>query len=234
MRHLLSSSVLSAPLDKAPQEHVEGWLVFMVLLLIGLGVFLLWTANLRALIPRGRVRDMTFAEIRETGYTGRVRVRGVVEAGPGGPLRAPVTGLPCVWWELISFEKKEGESSSSNYSSVISEDLLAVADETESVVFSPVPYRVWGAKQSAFESPVPDRPDVTLHQSELALAEGTEVILNGRPVFADDGTLTMVESRIHLPAHPPAYSGFSSGLVGLIGGLGCLGGALFILIDMGS
>lgn len=232
---MFSAVVLAAPLDKVPDDQLGFWAAFMSLLLGGLGVFLLWVGivDLRRLVRGLSTRDMAFGELKETRHGKRVRVRGVAEAGPGGVLRAPVTDLPCVWWEVVSYETKEGDTGLPDHESAFSDALITVRDATESVVVGPHEVRIWGAKQSKHEFHPSDRPGVTVHKSELILLEGTEVVLSGRAVLADDGALTMAEPLLRTAVGAPtAGSPLPMMLIGLIGGSASLGVSVLLLTEL--
>lgn len=46
----------------------------------------------------GAVMLLNVADLATGPRRGRVNLRGRVEPGPGGPLTAPLSGTPCVWW----------------------------------------------------------------------------------------------------------------------------------------
>lgn len=143
------------------------------------GVFLL-AAGLSGLRTRRRPPGVTVGELGGASPGRRVMLVGAAAPGPDGAVRSPVTGAPCVWWQVSSSEWENGDTRLSDRTYARSEALLAVRDDTGRLVFAPDPATgVHGLPQSSHEDAVPDRPGVVLERSEIIMPEGTEIRVTG-------------------------------------------------------
>lgn len=181
--------------------------------LLGLAGLLWWSAGRaqarhRRLLVTETLDAATLAELHRTATAAagpgafriRVDLEGTAAAGPGGPLRSPLTDTPCVWHhhrvtrkhevEVTGEDgKRRTEARDETVAEQRSDQPFGVADAGGTTTVEPGPAGVDGARQVLDEYDDAPGPGGTLghRRQEWVLTAGTPVFVSGEAYDGPSG-----------------------------------------------
>lgn len=117
----------------------EFWFVAVLLILVGLAGIWMWFRSMK----RARLIEDTPTSRCRSAAQGYVELVGTQQLMPGDPIRAPLTGRQCTWWEYCIEEKRTTYSkgrSKTRWVTIdkgVSESLFLIRDDTGDAVIDP-------------------------------------------------------------------------------------------------
>ncbi|HEX7030343.1 MAG TPA: GIDE domain-containing protein [Gammaproteobacteria bacterium] len=128
----LATAIRNAPAD-------EFWLIIAIVIAASLFGFWLWFRSMK----RARLIEDTPTSKCRSAAQGYVELIGIQKLMPGDPIRAPLTGRQCTWWEYCIEEKRTSWSRGRRRTRWVtidkacSDSLFLVRDETGEAVIDP-------------------------------------------------------------------------------------------------
>ncbi|HEX7047477.1 MAG TPA: GIDE domain-containing protein [Gammaproteobacteria bacterium] len=122
---------------RAPAD--EFWLVIAIIIAASLAGFWIWFRSMK----RARLIEDTPTSKCRSAAQGYVELIGTQKLMPGDPIRAPLTGKQCTWWEYCVEEKRTSWSRGRRRTRWVtvdrecSESLFLVCDDTGEAVIDP-------------------------------------------------------------------------------------------------
>lgn len=128
---------LTGEIRLAPAD--EFWLIVAIIIAASLFGFWLWFRSMK----RARLIENTPTSKCRSAAQGYVELIGIQKLMPGDPIRAPLTGRQCTWWEYCIEEKRTSWSRGRRRTRWVTVDkdasgsLFLVRDETGEAVIDP-------------------------------------------------------------------------------------------------
>ncbi len=140
-----------------------------------------------------RGRDIRASDVPGLGSGAWVRFAGSAVPGPDGPLLAPLSGEPCVWWRVKTAEFGTGAGADREE---YAKGPLLIEDRTGGLEVDPGERDIRGSTHTLRQESEPeDRPGVRVVRNEYVIKEGTRLQVtgwssedaDGRPLFLGSG-----------------------------------------------
>ncbi|ROO87387.1 hypothetical protein EDD29_4992 [Actinocorallia herbida] len=209
--------------------------------LLAAGGFMLWLAavSLWELLKGPSHRKVECARLPYEDERQGVRLVGRAGPGPDGPLKAPISGRPCVWWSVRSHGEPMSQGSSGDKRPSLpsghrtSSVPFAVADDSGEALVPIGELTVGGVEHGRERrSSHPDLQRVVLVEREAILEVGALIDVFGRPDHGSPGVQAVLADDLRVglaTGHSAVRSGIGHILLSLVIAAACFGCATLLL-----